>query len=76
VSTPQPMALADVKRAVTMFNTVKTKIFGVVENMSGYKCVECGHHSNIFSSNGAIEAAKEFGILLSFLYRYIYMCVS
>ena len=61
VSTPQPLALADVRRAVAMFRLVKTPIFGIVENMSGFQCPKCGETSEIFAVDGAAKAAKEFG---------------
>merc|ERR1712000_793643 len=62
VSTPQPLALADVRRAVAMFRLVKTPIFGIVENMSGFQCPKCGETSEIFAVDGAAKAAKEFDI--------------
>lgn len=44
-----------------MFRLVKTPIFGIVENMSGFQCPKCGETSEIFAVDGAAKAAKEFG---------------
>lgn len=48
VSTPQKVALDDVRKAYGMFQTTKTPVLGLVENMSG----------SIFGTNGAEEYAK------------------
>ena len=36
ITTPQDIALSDVRKGADMFNKVKTPILGVIENMSGY----------------------------------------
>ncbi len=59
VTTPQEVALIDVRRAVSMFNKLEVPLLGVVENMSYYACPACGHHDNIFSSGGGTSLAKE-----------------
>ncbi len=58
VSTPQSVALADVKKAVNMFRKVDVPILGVVENMSLYICPKCGHEDHIFSHGGARQEAE------------------
>ncbi len=42
VTTPQDLALVDVRRACEMFNKLNVPILGVVENMSTYQCRQCG----------------------------------
>jgi ATP-binding protein involved in chromosome partitioning len=62
VTTPQEVALLDVKRGVTMFNEVSVPVLGVVENMSGHVCGKCGHHADLFGSGGGERMAKRFGV--------------
>ena len=64
VTTPQEVALIDVRRAVNMFNKLEVPILGVVENMSHYTCPACGHHDNIFASGGGKQLAAEIGVPL------------
>lgn len=52
VSTPQHVALADVKRAKAMFDQVKVPVLGLIENMSGYTDPETGKTIEIFKSGG------------------------
>jgi ATP-binding protein involved in chromosome partitioning len=62
VTTPQPVALLDVRRGVEMFNEVGTPVLGVIENMSYYLCRKCGHRHEIFSHGGGRRMADEMGI--------------
>ena len=59
VSTPQELALMDVTRGIQMFNKVKIKILGLVENMSFFKGDD-GKSYNIFGEDGVEKTAKEF----------------
>ena len=47
------LALIDARRAVAMFEKVKIKTLGVVENMSYYICPKCGNSEHIFGEDGA-----------------------
>jgi ATP-binding protein involved in chromosome partitioning len=67
VSTPQDLALIDAMRAIDLFNTTKVPIIGLVENMSGYACPECGAVSDPFGKGGAEKTAEKLGV--SFLGR-------
>lgn len=59
VSTPQDVALLDARKALDMFQKLKTPVLGLVENMSTYICPNCGHEAHIFGHGGvAAEAAK------------------
>jgi len=62
VSTSQAVATGDVRRGVKMFEKVNTPVLGVVENMSGYTCGECGAEVDIFGSGGAERLAREMGL--------------
>lgn len=55
VTTPQDVALADVRRAVKMFEMLKVPMLGVVENMSSFICPHCKKETSIFGvhSEGA-----------------------
>ena len=62
VTTPQDLALIDVKKAVRMFEKVGVPILGVVENMSYFLCPHCGGRSEIFGHGGARKACAEMGL--------------
>ena len=62
VTTPQDVALMDVRRGVQMFREVGTRVLGVVENMSFYICRKCGHRHEIFSHGGGAKMAEELGV--------------
>ena len=59
ISTPQDMALLDVKRGIQMFDKTKINIFGLVDNMSFFKGDD-GKYYNIFGVGGVEKTAKEF----------------
>jgi ATP-binding protein involved in chromosome partitioning len=60
VCTPQPVALADARKAVQMFEQTRAHILGVVENMSYFQCKHCNEREEIFGSGGAAKAAEEW----------------
>ena len=62
ISTPQDLALIDAARAITFFDQAKVPIIGLVENMAGYICPNCGDISNPFGIGGAEAAALDLGI--------------
>jgi len=62
VTTPQEIALADVRRSITFCRTVGLRVLGVVENMSGFVCPECGTRSEIFKSGGGEDMAREMDV--------------
>ena len=62
VSTPQDIALLDVRRGIAMFERVDVPIFGIIENMSYFQCPHCGERSEIFDHGGARETAAQMGV--------------
>jgi len=64
VTTPQEVALLDVRRGVAMFNEVQTPVLGIIENMSYYVCRKCGHRHAIFNQGGGARMAAELHVPL------------
>lgn len=62
VCTPQEVALLDAVKAISMFKKVNIPIAGMVENMSGFLCPDCGKTYDIFGSGGARERAEELAV--------------
>lgn len=62
VTTPQEVALMDVRKGMMMFKKVNVPLLGIVENMSYFVCGHCGERSEIFSFGGGEQAAKKFEI--------------
>lgn len=61
VSTPQDLALIDATRAIDLFRQAQIPIVGIVENMAGYLCPNCGEVSTPFGQGGAEAAAVALG---------------
>jgi ATP-binding protein involved in chromosome partitioning len=64
VTTPQAVALADVRKAFRMFEQVHVPILGIVENMSYFVCPGCSARHEIFGSRGGEDLAKSFNSTL------------
>ena len=62
VTTPQEVALADVRKSINFCKAVKMEIFGLIENMSGFHCPHCGELIELFGSGGGERTAKEMAI--------------
>jgi MinD superfamily P-loop ATPase len=62
VTTPQDLALADVRRSVQFCREVNLPVRGIVENMSGLECPACGHHIELFKSGGGERLATAVGV--------------
>lgn len=62
VTTPQAVAVADVKKELNFCSKVGLPILGVVENMSGFICECCGEMTNLFGQGGGELMAHEFGV--------------
>ncbi|KXF90565.1 Mrp/NBP35 family ATP-binding protein [Phaeobacter inhibens] len=64
VSTPQDVALLDARKAIDMFNTLKTPVLGLIENMSFFTCPDCGGEHHIFGHGGVAAEAERLGVPL------------
>lgn len=64
VTTPQDVALADVERGIKMFRQADAPVMGVVENMSFWRCSDCGEEVRIFGDGGGLKVAARFGVPL------------
>ena len=62
VTTPQDVAIIDVRKAIAFCRQVKLPILGVVENMSGFICPHCGKTINIFKSGGGESMASDMEV--------------
>jgi ATP-binding protein involved in chromosome partitioning len=60
VSTPQDVALLDMRKAIDMFRTLNTPVLGMIENMSMFVCPDCGPSTQIFG-HGGVRAEAEAG---------------
>lgn len=64
VTTPQDLALLDVRRACEMFRKVNVPVLGIIENMSTHLCSNCGHEEKIFGEGGGARIAHEYQVNL------------
>ncbi|MEE4187733.1 MAG: Mrp/NBP35 family ATP-binding protein [Roseobacter sp.] len=64
VSTPQDVALIDARKALDMFDTLKTPVLGLIENMSMFVCPDCGSEHQIFGQGGVAAEAERLGVPL------------
>jgi len=62
VTTPQDVALADVRKSINFCKHVKMLVLGLVENMSGLVCPHCQNVVEVFKSGGGERTAGDFNI--------------
>ena len=62
VTTPQDVALLDSRKAVNFSRILKVPVIGIVENMSGLHCPQCGYDIPLFKIGGGEKAAKDLKI--------------
>jgi len=62
VATPQEVAISAVRRSITFCNQLAIPVVGVIENMSGFICPNCGARIDIFKEGGAKKMAEKYGI--------------
>ncbi len=62
VTTPQEVALQTIRRAVNFAEKVELPVLGLVENMSGFICPNCGSEIDIFRSGGGKDLSEELEI--------------
>lgn len=64
VTTPQDVALIDVKKGIQMFNEVQIPVLGIVENMSYFVCPDTGKKYEIFGKSRTEDIAKQYNTQL------------
>jgi ATP-binding protein involved in chromosome partitioning len=57
VTTPQEVALDDARKGLRMFGEHETPVLGIVENMSSFRCPDCGNEHAIFGEGGGQRLA-------------------
>jgi len=62
VTTPQEVAISDVRRCVEFCNALSLPVVGIVENMSGFVCPKCGERTDLFKRGGGAALASETGV--------------
>lgn len=62
VTTPQEVALADVRKSISFCKTVKMEVLGLVENMGPFKCPHCNEMIELFKSGGGKLTAEKEGL--------------
>lgn len=62
VTTPQSVAVDDTRRGVEMLGEYRTSVLGVVENMSGFVCPNCGDSHDIFGEAGGRSLADTVNV--------------
>jgi ATP-binding protein involved in chromosome partitioning len=62
VTTPQKVALADVRKSINFCKTVKLEMLGLIENMSGLACPHCNCTVDLFGTGGGEQTASQMGI--------------
>ena len=58
VTTPQAVAVGDVRRELTFCKKTRLKVLGILENMCGFVCPHCSECTNIFSRGGGESLAQ------------------
>ncbi len=62
VTTPQQVAVTDVRKCISFCRQLNLPVLGVIENMSGFVCPECGYTVNIFKAGGGENMAMEMNV--------------
>jgi ATP-binding protein involved in chromosome partitioning len=62
VTTPQEIALADVRKSINFCKAVNMEIFGLIENMSGLTCPHCQKVIDLFGSGGGEKTAAKMAV--------------
>ena len=62
ITTPQEVALADVRKSINFCKTVNLATLGIIENMGPFTCPKCGTKISLFKSGGGEKTAREMDI--------------
>ena len=63
VTTPQEVALADIRKSISFCRTVKMELYGLIENMSGFICPHCDKKIELFGYGGGEKTAAAASIM-------------
>ena len=64
ITTPQELALLDVRKGADMFKKVNTPVLGVIENMTHFLCPHCNEETQIFPGKGGKEESSRLNVPL------------
>ncbi len=64
VTTPQEVSVDDSRKGVKMFEKSDVDVAGIIENMAGFVCPDCGEVHDVFGEGGGEELAEESGVPL------------
>jgi len=62
VTTPQQLAVTDVKKCITFCKQLSLPVLGIIENMDGFVCPHCNKKTDIFGGDGGRQMAKDFDV--------------
>jgi Mrp family chromosome partitioning ATPase len=62
VTTPQEIALTDSRKCIHFLRDINIPILGIIENMSGFRCPNCGEKIDLFMTGGGKKAADDFKV--------------
>jgi len=62
VTTPQDVAVGGVLKGIRMFEKLEIPVLGLVENMSGFVCPDCGTRHDIFGAGGGAKLAASIDV--------------
>lgn len=62
VTTPQQLAVTDVKKCLTFCKQLNLTVLGIIENMSGFMCPHCNKRTDIFGNDGGQQMAEDFNV--------------
>jgi ATP-binding protein involved in chromosome partitioning len=62
VTTPQQLAVTDVKKCITFCKQLSLPILGIIENMNGFVCPHCNRKTDIFVGDGGKQMARDFDV--------------
>lgn len=62
VTTPQEVALTDIRKSITFCRKLNMRVLGLIENMSGFICPHCGQKTDLFKRGGGERVAAEMNV--------------
>jgi len=62
VTSPQEVALLDSRKCVNFARALDLRVLGIVENLAGFVCPDCGRRIDLFKMGGGERAAREMKV--------------